>query len=418
MKLNLSDLQVKFIKRNLSLVLAPILFLGLALLILPSVFHTDDSELTIELKGHLSSLQLVRAKTEAENYFYFSVKEYPQTFKLAKLSEADQELLATEQFNNEVRFSIEKSRLDQQASTISVVAFSTVKNVYLRGDDAAILFQKSRYMAAFFEIILISSLIWCLILAVTKYKKAATAEVAEEFDPIVIIIAQNPRKTVGFLALVVIIIVHKLLPSIICVLGFGYFLYWFKKHESEISWIKNAIESGQRLRVQRTATIAPKHVKAIQLLIKSGRDLNIQDKNGRTPLHIAATKGHVEAVELLLRNGVKLNLQDKAGLTPVMIAAQKGFMGVVVKLLEKGADLLVINPDGANALALAQKNKKNRGMIEYLLKETAKAEAAKKAKEEAEALAAAEGSVTAVVADVPTLVTDPVNSSEPKKSSD
>ncbi|TMW83927.1 hypothetical protein EJD97_000453 [Solanum chilense] len=48
-------------------------------------------------------------------------------------------------------------------------------------------------------------------------------------------------------------------------------------------------------------------------LLKARLDPNICDSKGRTPLHIAASKGHEECVMVLLRHGCNIHLQDVNG---------------------------------------------------------------------------------------------------------
>jgi ankyrin repeat protein len=46
----------------------------------------------------------------------------------------------------------------------------------------------------------------------------------------------------------------------------------------------------------------------------------LKDSNGRTPLHVAATKGYKDAAELLLANGADVNAKDQFGETPLHAA--------------------------------------------------------------------------------------------------
>ncbi|MCK4866955.1 MAG: ankyrin repeat domain-containing protein, partial [Alphaproteobacteria bacterium] len=49
------------------------------------------------------------------------------------------------------------------------------------------------------------------------------------------------------------------------------------------------------------------------MLIGGGSDLNHQNRQGQTPLMLAAAKGHFELVQLLLRAGADVNIQDFTG---------------------------------------------------------------------------------------------------------
>ncbi|KAL7641411.1 UNVERIFIED_CONTAM: hypothetical protein RMT77_008551 [Armadillidium vulgare] len=73
------------------------------------------------------------------------------------------------------------------------------------------------------------------------------------------------------------------------------------------------------------------------LLSKSVEQVFINDKRGRTSLHIASTHGHYNMVALLISNGAELGAKDKDGWTPVHAAANAGHVDVVRLLIEAGA---------------------------------------------------------------------------------
>ena len=68
--------------------------------------------------------------------------------------------------------------------------------------------------------------------------------------------------------------------------------------------------------------------------------VNIKDKAGRTPLHLAASKGHAQCVKQLIEAGAGVNMEDnKGGQTPLTLAAVSGHLDTVQLLLRHGADL-------------------------------------------------------------------------------
>jgi len=67
---------------------------------------------------------------------------------------------------------------------------------------------------------------------------------------------------------------------------------------------------------------AKRQVKAIQALIGVGANVNLQDKNGATPLHRAVRTRCAEAVQYLLKAGGDPLLKNKPGSTPFHLAVQ------------------------------------------------------------------------------------------------
>jgi serine/threonine protein kinase/ankyrin repeat protein/predicted nucleotidyltransferase len=70
-------------------------------------------------------------------------------------------------------------------------------------------------------------------------------------------------------------------------------------------------------------------VKALKILLKAGCEVNPIDNNGSTPLHSAAQQGKIEMVQILLKAGAKVNQVDKDGASPLCLAADNGHIEVV-----------------------------------------------------------------------------------------
>ncbi|KAM9758369.1 protein phosphatase 1 regulatory inhibitor subunit 16B isoform 2-T5 [Menidia menidia] len=77
----------------------------------------------------------------------------------------------------------------------------------------------------------------------------------------------------------------------------------------------------------------------IQDLLRQGEEVNQQDSQGATLLHIASANGYVQAAELLLEGGARMDLRDSDGWQPLHAAACWGQMQVAELLVSHGASL-------------------------------------------------------------------------------
>ncbi|KAJ3601977.1 hypothetical protein NHX12_029738 [Muraenolepis orangiensis] len=77
----------------------------------------------------------------------------------------------------------------------------------------------------------------------------------------------------------------------------------------------------------------------IRELIRRGEEVNQQDSQGATLLHIAAANGYVQAAELLLEGGGRMDLKDSDGWQPLHAAACWGQMHMAELLVSHGASL-------------------------------------------------------------------------------
>jgi glutaminase len=67
----------------------------------------------------------------------------------------------------------------------------------------------------------------------------------------------------------------------------------------------------------------------IRRLVARGVDLNEEDYDGRTCLHLAAAEGKLEVIKFLLANKVNSNPQDRWKNSPVDDAKRSGHMDAV-----------------------------------------------------------------------------------------
>ena len=89
----------------------------------------------------------------------------------------------------------------------------------------------------------------------------------------------------------------------------------------------------------------------VQLLVDAGVDINYQDDQGESALHLAARFGHFECAEILVRGSydqkVDLELTEKTfGWTALFVACVDGHVKVAELLIEAGANLTQCDTSG------------------------------------------------------------------------
>ena len=78
---------------------------------------------------------------------------------------------------------------------------------------------------------------------------------------------------------------------------------------------------------------------------------------GVTVLHIASKENNEpEIIDLLVKSGANVNAQDAEGFTPLHMAAIHGNLKIVKKLVDLEADVNIVTTDGKNAAELAHLN--------------------------------------------------------------
>ncbi|XP_072711575.1 ankyrin repeat domain-containing protein 6 isoform X7 [Ciconia boyciana] len=85
------------------------------------------------------------------------------------------------------------------------------------------------------------------------------------------------------------------------------------------------------------------HLHVVQVLLKAGCDLDIQDDGDQTALHRAAVVGNTDVIATLIQEGCALDRQDKDGNTALHEACWHGFSQSAKVLVKAGANVLAKN---------------------------------------------------------------------------
>ncbi len=88
-------------------------------------------------------------------------------------------------------------------------------------------------------------------------------------------------------------------------------------------------------------------------MFSSRVDINIQDADGNTPLHIAARINDAELIQFLMYKGAALEEKNNAGHTPLHEAIRNNAADAVRELTTEGASIFTEYEPGKNALTLA-----------------------------------------------------------------
>ncbi len=144
-----------------------------------------------------------------------------------------------------------------------------------------------------------------------------------------------------------------------CVCHSALFLTAFAEHPATLqvlmdhkSDISTNTESGPTLSLGKYTSenqITTSFYNIMDMLVKNSHDMNAQDKDGQTPLHIAIrwsmfyavlSRTDEDLIKLLLDHGADLTTQDVLGYTPLHCAAFSGTPEIILILVNRGASLI------------------------------------------------------------------------------
>ncbi|XP_042361575.1 protein phosphatase 1 regulatory inhibitor subunit 16B [Plectropomus leopardus] len=146
--------------------------------------------------------------------------------------------------------------------------------------------------------------------------------------------------TCGHAGLVKILIAHG--ADLLAVNSDGNMPYDLCEDDPTLDIIETAMANRgitQEMINETRASTERKMLGDVQELMRQGEEVNQQDSQGATLLHIAAANGYVQAAELLLEGGARMDLRDSDGWQPLHAAACWGQMHVAELLVSHGASL-------------------------------------------------------------------------------
>ncbi|TNN66384.1 Protein phosphatase 1 regulatory inhibitor subunit 16B [Liparis tanakae] len=146
--------------------------------------------------------------------------------------------------------------------------------------------------------------------------------------------------TCGHAGLVKVLIAHA--ADLLAVNSDGNMPYDLCEDDPTLDIIETAMANRgitQEMINETRASTEMRMMADVQELLRQGEEVNQQDSQGATLLHIAAASGYVQAAELLLEGGARMDLRDSDGWQPLHAAACWGQMHVAELLVSHGASL-------------------------------------------------------------------------------
>uniref|UniRef100_A0A7N0V7E4 Potassium channel n=2 Tax=Kalanchoe fedtschenkoi TaxID=63787 RepID=A0A7N0V7E4_KALFE len=115
------------------------------------------------------------------------------------------------------------------------------------------------------------------------------------------------------------------------------------RHESELAMRVNcAVYNGD--------------IYLLKHLVEAGADPKMTDYDGRSPLHIAASKGFEDILVFLLQQGVDVNTSDNFGNTPLLQAVKCGHDHIISLLVKAGGSLTMDDAGSCLCEAVAKRD--------------------------------------------------------------
>jgi ankyrin repeat protein len=101
----------------------------------------------------------------------------------------------------------------------------------------------------------------------------------------------------------------------------------------------------------------------IKLLLEHKTDTNTQDINGNTPLHISCIEANTRITILLIEQAKYINDQNQDKNTMLALVCKEGNYDIIKLLIQYGADIDIKNNNGASSLSYAEKNEEMKNIL-------------------------------------------------------
>jgi ankyrin repeat protein len=101
------------------------------------------------------------------------------------------------------------------------------------------------------------------------------------------------------------------------------------------------------------AAVKTTDVQAVRSLLAQHVDVNVQEADGSTALHIAALRDHLEIANLLIAAGANVKAATRYNITPLSLACKNGNAAMIESFLKAGADANSASEQGQTALMTA-----------------------------------------------------------------
>ncbi|CAM9398725.1 unnamed protein product, partial [Hapterophycus canaliculatus] len=82
----------------------------------------------------------------------------------------------------------------------------------------------------------------------------------------------------------------------------------------------------------------------VRALVRAGADVDVEDGDGCTPLHLAVFRGFEGVVAFLVESGARVDTSDSEGESPLHTASAHGSLGMVRAILRGSAEKTLLSP--------------------------------------------------------------------------